>query len=609
MTLARSRWAAIGAAVAVTLGAGGLISVGASNDTSSLVPITPTRVLDTRSGDRVGSLDTAGASDPYRLKLTGSNGVPGSGVTAVSLNVTAVDTQTNDYGGFLSVYPCASVSTVKPDVSNMNFGSGQTVANAVTVPVSTDGHVCVYVYGTAHVLVDVNGFYMSATAGAVDAYTKAETDTKLGTKADQTTVDELETTVGTKADQTTVDQLETTVGTKADQTTVDQLETTVGTKADQETVNDNTAALRALADALQNPFAVDSDGNVGKYPSIAVGGNGNPVVSYYDSTNEALKVTACTNAVCTGTPTITTVDSDGSVGKYTSISIGNKGNPVIAYYDSTQQVLKVAACTTPDCTGTPTITTVDSDSGVGLESSIAIGDNGYPVISYYDSTNENLKVAACTTTDCSGTPTITTVDSDGIVGRYTSIAIGDNGYPVISYWDNSNSALRVAACTTTDCSGTPTITTVDSDGTVGQFTSIVIGDSGYPVISYEDTSSWPGIRLKVAACTTSDCSGTPTITTVDWHSGVGRYSSIAIGDNGYPVISYYDSTNEALKVTACTTSDCTGTHAITTIDSDGDVGQYTSIAIGDNGNPVISYYDFSNEVLKIATHSHLALPQ
>ena len=68
----RSRWAAIGAAVAVTLGAGGLISVNAADDTSSLVPITPERILDTRSADRVGSLDTAGASDPYRLKITGT---------------------------------------------------------------------------------------------------------------------------------------------------------------------------------------------------------------------------------------------------------------------------------------------------------------------------------------------------------------------------------------------------------------------------------------------------------------------------------------------------------------------------------------------------------
>ena len=163
-SLIRSRWAAIGAAVAVTLGAGGLISVNAANDTSSLVPITPERILDTRSSDRVGSLDTAGASDPYRLKITGTASIPSTGVTGVSLNVTAVETQTNDFGGFVSVYPCASVSTTKPDVSNMNFGSGQTIANAVTVPVSADGYICLYVYGTAHLLVDANGYYTQTSA-------------------------------------------------------------------------------------------------------------------------------------------------------------------------------------------------------------------------------------------------------------------------------------------------------------------------------------------------------------------------------------------------------------------------------------------------------------
>ena len=135
----------------------------ASGSTSSLVPITPERILDTRSGDRVGSLDTAGASDPYRLKVTGTADIPATGVTGVSLNVTAVDTRTNDFGGFVSVYPCTSVSTTKPDVSNMNFGSGQTIANAVTVPVSADGHICLYVYGTAHLLVDANGYYAQAS--------------------------------------------------------------------------------------------------------------------------------------------------------------------------------------------------------------------------------------------------------------------------------------------------------------------------------------------------------------------------------------------------------------------------------------------------------------
>jgi hypothetical protein len=446
------------------------------------------------------------------------------------------------------------------------------------------------------VLVDVNGFYMSSTAGAVDAYTKAETDTKLGTKADQTTVDELETTVGTKADQTTVDELETTVGAKADQTTVDELETTVGAKADQTTVDADAVALRALAAAMQTPFTIDSDGEVGWYTSIAIGDNGNPVISYFDFTNEALKVAACTTAGCSGTPTITTVDSDGNVGRFTSIAIGDNGNPVISYTDWINDDLKVAACTTTDCLGTPTITTVDSDGNVGYFTSIAIGDNGYPIISYYDAINDDLKVAACTTTDCSGTATITTIDSTDNVGDFTSIAIGDSGYPVISYYDASNDDLKVAACTTTDCSGTPTITTVDSDGDVGHDTSIAIGSNGYPVISYWDGTNG---NLKVAACTTTDCTNTPTITTVDSTDSVGDETSIAIGDNGYPVISYYDATNDDLKVAACTTADCSGTPAIATVDSAGWVGPYTSIANGDNGYPIISYSDATNGDLKV----------
>ena len=159
----RSRWAAIGAAVAVTLGAGGLVGVNAASSESMFTPITPVRMLDTRQAERIGSVISPENAEPYRLAISGRQGVPVSGVTGVSLNVTVVDGQTNEYGGYVTVYPCESVTSDRTDTSNLNFETGQTLANPVTTALSSDGYICLFVYGTAHLLVDANGYYSSSS--------------------------------------------------------------------------------------------------------------------------------------------------------------------------------------------------------------------------------------------------------------------------------------------------------------------------------------------------------------------------------------------------------------------------------------------------------------
>jgi len=96
---------------------------------------------------------------------------------------------------------------------------------------------------------------------------------------------------------------------------------------------------------------------------------------------------------------VTTLDSTDTVGLYTSVTIGSDGFPLISYYDYTNGALKVAHCSNVACSSA-TLTTLDSTGTVGLHTSVTIGSDGLPLISYYDSTNTNLKVAHCANTLC-----------------------------------------------------------------------------------------------------------------------------------------------------------------------------------------------------------------
>ena len=114
------------------------------------VAMSPIRLMDTRSGQKVGEID--GSGSPYMLQVTGVD-VP-VGTTAVALNVSVVDGETGDFSGYVTVYPCGG----RPDTSNLNFVDGQTIPNSVISSLSSSGKVCLYVFGRAHLLVDVTGY-------------------------------------------------------------------------------------------------------------------------------------------------------------------------------------------------------------------------------------------------------------------------------------------------------------------------------------------------------------------------------------------------------------------------------------------------------------------
>lgn len=95
----------------------------------------PIRVYDSRR--QTGAF----AAGEVRKVAVGQNG-------AVFVNVTVVDAKA---AGFVTAWADGPM----PDVSNVNYGAGQTICNTSWVPVAADGTIQLYTYASCHLLVDV----------------------------------------------------------------------------------------------------------------------------------------------------------------------------------------------------------------------------------------------------------------------------------------------------------------------------------------------------------------------------------------------------------------------------------------------------------------------
>lgn len=167
--------------VSVKLGAGGTVTLyngssetvhliadvagyyraGTATARGTFVAITPTRVVDTRSG--TGTLEPgpvpAGMAIPLRVRDSGA--IPEAWVTAAALNVTA--TAATD-PGVIVLFP---VLSKQPTASNLNTSTSSTVANFAIVKNGPDGSIHVlhssnaHPDATVHIIVDVFGYFHS----------------------------------------------------------------------------------------------------------------------------------------------------------------------------------------------------------------------------------------------------------------------------------------------------------------------------------------------------------------------------------------------------------------------------------------------------------------
>ncbi|MEU9331146.1 DNRLRE domain-containing protein [Streptomyces canus] len=139
------------------------------------MPISPSvKIVDTSSG--LGISSSLGATTTQPFQVLGQGGIPASGVSAVSLNVVAVNP--TSASSYMELWPDGS-SRPSPG-SVINFHSGQTLSNSVLVAPGSDGKVDVYnSSGTVGVVVDVSGYFTSSSSGAAPGGYVPVTQTRL----------------------------------------------------------------------------------------------------------------------------------------------------------------------------------------------------------------------------------------------------------------------------------------------------------------------------------------------------------------------------------------------------------------------------------------------
>lgn len=191
----------------------------------------------------------------------------------------------------------------------------------------------------------------------------------------------------------------------------------------------------------------------------------------------------------------------------------------------------------------------------GAHATIAVDSAGRAHAAHFDLEDKRLRYAAG---DGEAWDTETVDDSGTDTGRWSSIGLV-NDAPIIAYYDKASGDLKAAQLSGGDWQ-----------------TEVVDSGAGTTIGGGDD----------------DDSAGEEQVVNAD----VGAYADLHVADNGLVWIAYYDATRGALKVARGSF----GNWTILTLDDDGDVGQWPSLASA-GGTLHVAYHDVGSQNLLYGT--------
>ena len=333
--------------------------------------------------------------------------------------------------------------------------------------------------------------------------------------------------------------------------------------------------------------------------------DGTPVFVFTDATApHDLEVVSCFDLTCGTSTTTPQVDAGGTGTRpiNPSITIGPDGNPRITYLDDLTGELHVLACTDPDCATPVSNTNTGIVAAAGSTTQITIAPDGSSGIVFVDTTGK-VGFTTCVSADCTGLGDAVPVFVDTLLGgARPSLTYNGLGLPVIAYQvtnptPSTAHELKLAFCQDNACSVADTVT-LDSFATAEFTPQALVGVDGSAVVVATDTNR---DIVQFSSCSSAACTvATSTIATA---APIGPAASLgfAILPNGNPVIAFPD--NGSVSLATCADPACT-TATQSFVETGTTLGLNATISIGNTGNPSIAYLDTSNGDIRLATIAH-----
>ncbi|MDZ7815343.1 MAG: hypothetical protein U5N86_04840 [Planctomycetota bacterium] len=178
-------------------------------------------------------------------------------------------------------------------------------------------------------------------------------------------------------------------------------------------------------------MVLDDQGNVGMFCSVTLSELwSEPYISYYDATNGQLKLAHYDHLAETWV--FETVPYDGDLGRNTSIVVDSSGRPAIACQENSVNVNEQGLVFAIRRDNGWQTYPLDEQGVTGFHPEMAIDESGNFHISYHD--YADLYYARFNGVTWS----VNKITDGAALGEDTALALDENGYPAIIFWDGGD---------------------------------------------------------------------------------------------------------------------------------------------------------------------------